>query len=95
MALGWGVAAALHLVTGSPVGLLSSAEVTDWIADLKVAVGDITRAPARSGELSSSPAGTAAGSQIELSVYGRDASDARVLAKLWRFCRLPGLRDPP
>jgi hypothetical protein len=28
----------------------------------------------------------AAGQTIELSVYGRDASDARVLAKLWRFC---------
>ena len=27
-----------------------------------------------------------AGKPIELSVYGRDASDARVLAKLWRFC---------
>jgi hypothetical protein len=26
------------------------------------------------------------GRAIELSVYGRDASDARVLAKLWRFC---------
>ena len=27
-----------------------------------------------------------AGRRIELSVYGRDASDARVLAKVWRFC---------
>jgi glycosyltransferase 2 family protein len=27
-----------------------------------------------------------AGRQVELAVYGRDASDARVLAKLWRFC---------
>jgi glycosyltransferase 2 family protein len=26
------------------------------------------------------------GRPIELSVYGRDASDARVLAKVWRFC---------
>ena len=26
------------------------------------------------------------GRTIELSVYGRDASDARVLAKVWRFC---------
>jgi uncharacterized protein (TIRG00374 family) len=28
----------------------------------------------------------ATGQVIELSVYGRDAADARVLAKLWRFC---------
>jgi hypothetical protein len=27
-----------------------------------------------------------AGETIELSVYGRDASNAGVLAKLWRFC---------
>jgi uncharacterized protein (TIRG00374 family) len=28
----------------------------------------------------------AAGNPVELSVYGRDASDARAMAKLWRFC---------
>jgi hypothetical protein len=28
----------------------------------------------------------AAGNMIELSVYGRDAADARAVAKLWRFC---------
>jgi len=85
VALGWGVAAALHLVTGSPVGLLSSAEVTDWIADLKVAVGDITRAPRQVWGVERFAGRDPAGSQIELSVYGRDASDARVLAKVWRF----------
>ena len=45
VALGWGVAAALHLAVGSPVGLLSPAEVAEWIADLHVAVADIARAP--------------------------------------------------
>ena len=39
VALGWGVAAALHLAVGSPLGLPSAAEVTEWIADLSVAVG--------------------------------------------------------
>jgi hypothetical protein len=45
VALGWGVAAALHLAVGSPLGLPSAAEVTAWIADLHVEVADITRAP--------------------------------------------------
>ena len=35
-----------------------------------------------------------AGEAIELSVYGRDASDARVLAKLWRFAST-GIPGPP
>ena len=38
VALGWGVAAGLHLAVGSPLGLPSAAEVTEWIADLHIAV---------------------------------------------------------
>ena len=84
--LGWGVAAGLHLAVGSPLGLPSAAEVTAWIAGLHVAVATYAGRPARSGGWSGSPAATRRARQIELAVYGRDASDARVLAKLWRFC---------
>ena len=45
VALGWGVAAGLHLAVGSPLGLPSASEVAEWIADLNVGVGDIARAP--------------------------------------------------
>ena len=85
MALGWGVAAALHLAVGSPLGLPSAAEVTEWIADLNVAVADIIRAPSQEWGVEQFTGRDPAGKAIELSVYGRDASDARVLAKLWRF----------
>ena len=85
MALGWGVAAALHLAVGSPLGLPSAAEVTEWIADLHVAVADIIRAPSQEWGVEQFTGRDPAGKAIELSVYGRDASDARVLAKLWRF----------
>ena len=45
-------------------------------------VGDIVAGlGAGSGEVAGVTNGT-----VELSVYGRDAADARVLAKLWRFC---------
>jgi uncharacterized protein (TIRG00374 family) len=85
IALGWGVAAALHLAVGSPLGLPSAAEITDWIADLNVAVGNITRAPRQVWGVEQFTGRDPAGAAIELAVYGRDASDARVLAKLWRF----------
>ena len=84
--LGWGVAAGLHLAVGSPLGLPSAEEVTNWIADLNVAVGGIARAPRQVWGVEKLTGHDAAGRKIELSVYGRDASDARVLAKLWRFC---------
>jgi uncharacterized protein (TIRG00374 family) len=84
--LGWGVAAGLHLAVGSPLGLPSAAEVTAWIADLHVAVADMARAPRQVWGVEQFTGRGQAGEAIELAVYGRDASDARVLAKLWRFC---------
>jgi uncharacterized protein (TIRG00374 family) len=85
MALGWGVAAGLHLAVGSPLGLPSAAEVTAWIADLNVAVRDVGRAPRQVWGVERFTGRDPAGEPVELAVYGRDASDARVLAKLWRF----------
>src|SRR6516165_4550097 len=84
MALGWGVAAALHLAVGSPLGLPSAAEVTTWIADLNVVVRDVTRASRQVWGVEQFTGRDPAGEPIELAVYGRDASDARMLAKLWR-----------
>ncbi len=84
--LGWGVAAALHLAVGSPLGLPSTAEVTEWVADLNLTVKDITRSPRQVWGVEQLTGQDQAGGTIELAVYGRDASDARMLAKLWRFC---------
>ena len=86
VALGWGVAAGLHLAVGSPLGLPSAAEITEWITDLRMTVRDITRAPRQVWGVEQFTGRDGAGRAIELSVYGRDASDARMLAKLWRFC---------
>ena len=86
VALGWGVAAALHLAVGSPLGLPSAAEITEWITDLNVSVRDLTRSPRQVWGVEQFTGRDPAGNAIELSVYGRDASDARMLAKLWRFC---------
>ena len=86
VALGWGVAAGLHLAVGSPLGLPSAAEITEWITDLRMTARDITRALRQVWGVEQFTGRDEAGKTIELSVYGRDASDARVLAKLWRFC---------
>jgi uncharacterized protein (TIRG00374 family) len=86
LALGWGVAAALHLVVGSPLGLPSAEEITEWITDLHVAVEGVARVPRQIWGVEKFAGHDTAGRAIELAVHGRDASDARVLAKLWRFC---------
>jgi glycosyltransferase 2 family protein len=86
LVLGWGLAAALHLAVGSPLGLPSTAEVTAWVADLNLTVKDITRSPRQVWGVEQLTGQDQAGGTIELAVYGRDASDARMLAKLWRFC---------
>src|SRR5580704_5567723 len=84
--IGWGVAAAVHLAFGSPLGLPSAEEVSAGIADLNVPVGDIVRAPQQVWGVERFAGRDPDGHGVELSVYGRDAADARVLAKLWRFC---------
>jgi glycosyltransferase 2 family protein len=86
LAIGWGVAAGLHLAVGSPLGLPSTQEITSWITDLGVPAEGITRAPRQTWGVERLTGHDTDGQAIELSVYGRDAADARVLAKLWRFC---------
>jgi uncharacterized membrane protein YbhN (UPF0104 family) len=86
VAIGWGIAAALHLALGSPLGLPSAAEVAGGVADLGVTIRAIARAPRQVWGLETFTGRDGTGQAVELSVYGRDASDARVLAKLWRFC---------
>ena len=84
--LGWGVAAGLHLVFGSPLGLPSAREVTDLVATMGITVRDLAVAPRQTWGMERLTGHDAAGNPVELSVYGRDASDARAMAKLWRFC---------
>jgi uncharacterized protein (TIRG00374 family) len=86
IAIGWGIAAGLHLAVGSPLGLPSAEEVAAWVTNLQVTVKGIARAPYQVWGVEKFVGHDAAGKKIELSVYGRDASDARILAKLWRFC---------
>jgi uncharacterized protein (TIRG00374 family) len=84
--LGWGVAAGLNLGFGSPLGLPSAVEVLAGMGGLNVAVQEIRRAPHQVWGVAKFTGRDPDGNKMEISVYGRDAADARVLAKLWRFC---------
>ncbi len=90
LAIGWGVTAAVHLVFGSPLGLPSSADVAALLGELGVRAVDVSPQPrqewgvARFAALLDAGAGQAGG-ELAVSVYGRDAADAKLLAKAGRF----------
>src|SRR5213078_1716581 len=51
-----------------------------------VTVTAVVRAPHQVWGLEQFTGQDGSGGTVEMSVYGRDAADARMLAKIWRFC---------
>jgi glycosyltransferase 2 family protein len=90
LALGWGVAAGVRLAVGSPEGTPSVAEVTSALTELGVQARDLELTPeqvwgeVRYTAVEELPNGDA-GEPLSIVVIGRDASDARLFSKLWRF----------
>jgi glycosyltransferase 2 family protein len=84
LAVGWGVAAAVHLVFGSPLGLPSAEEVTALLSDLGLEAHGLVAAPDQVWGVARFRGADGTG-PISASVYGRDAHDAQLLAKLFRF----------
>ncbi|HTA04538.1 MAG TPA: hypothetical protein VK802_29460, partial [Streptosporangiaceae bacterium] len=87
LAIGWGVAAVVRLIFGSPLGLPSADDVQALLDDLGVQSSDV-RAAARQvwgvAKYQADDAGSP-GQRLGISVYGRDAADARLLTKAGRF----------
>jgi uncharacterized membrane protein YbhN (UPF0104 family) len=84
LALGWGATAVVHLIVGSPLGLPSAEEVRLLLVDLDIAAVDVTPTPSQvwgAGRFT----GRVDQHEVDVSVYGRDASDAQLLAKTRRF----------
>jgi uncharacterized membrane protein YbhN (UPF0104 family) len=84
LAVGWGCTAAVRLIFGSPVGLPSVAEVVLLLEDLAIAATSIspsTRQEWGVGRFT----GKAGTTVFDVSIYGRDASDAQLLSKTFRF----------
>jgi uncharacterized membrane protein YbhN (UPF0104 family) len=84
LAIGWGVAAVVHLVFGSPLGLPSATEVTTLLGDVDIAVRRLRATPDQVWGVARY-VGEDDGGRIAVSVYGRDAHDAQLLAKTFRF----------
>jgi glycosyltransferase 2 family protein len=88
LAVGWGTTAVVRLVFGSPLGLPSAGDVQLLLTELGVAAEGVHPASRQVWGVASYEA-TAPddgdGRRLSIAVYGRDASDARLLTKAGRF----------
>jgi len=84
LAIGVLVTAIVHLVFGSPLGLASAAEVRVLLADLGIVVDEVIPSPEQTWGLGKFLADRN-GSTLDISFYGRDASDAQLVSKTTRF----------
>ncbi len=84
IALGWGVAAAVHLAFGSPGGRPTRTQVKEALAELGVAVDEVELTPQQTMG-STSMIARADGTEFHIRVLGRDEADAQFFAKAWRF----------
>lgn len=85
MAIGWGVTAAVHLAVGSPVGLPSGDEVRALLGTVGLQPASVVPAPHQSWGAAHYLADMGEGEALAVSFYGRDATDAQLLTKAWRF----------
>jgi uncharacterized membrane protein YbhN (UPF0104 family) len=89
MAIGWGVTAGVRLMFGSPLGLPSADDVQLLLAELGIRSSHVHAAArqvwgvAKYEATEISPGDSPR--RIGISVYGRDAADARFLTKAGRF----------
>jgi len=85
LALAWAVAAAFHLAVGTPAATPVVANVSEALVGLGVAVTGIELAPRQVWGETRYVAHAPDGAPVSIDVIGRDAADARLFAKLWRF----------
>jgi uncharacterized membrane protein YbhN (UPF0104 family) len=83
IALAWGAAAVAHLCFGSPAATPSEDQVAASLRDLGVDPAGLHLAPEQTWGSADYTAGSAA--ELSIEVVGRDATDARLFAKVWRF----------
>ena len=85
VALGWGTAALVHLILGSPLGLPSGEELAVVLDDLGVPVSTMSPADRQVWGVARYTGIDITGEPVAVSLYGRDAADAQLLAKTGRF----------
>jgi hypothetical protein len=85
LALGWGVAACFHLIAGTPAATPSSDQVAEALDGLGVTATGLELAPAQIWGTTRYRAVAPDGGALSIEVIGRDATDARLFSKIWRF----------
>lgn len=83
VALGWSVAALVHLVFGSPGGRPTAAQVQAALVELGVDARDVHLLPAQPTTGTAMSARDDAG-ELAVRVLGRDEADAQLMSKFWR-----------
>jgi uncharacterized membrane protein YbhN (UPF0104 family) len=81
--IGFGSAALLHLILGSPAGRLTYRQISNALADLGVEATDIRHAPLEPSGVALALATAGDGRSLLVKVYGRDAWDGQLLTSLW------------
>ncbi len=87
LVLGWGVAAAVHLVFGSPAGRATLTQVSAALDELGLAVDDLAFAEEQNDQ-HALVHGRDAHGPLVVKVLGRDETDSRLLSKAWRLLYL-------
>ena len=95
LAIGWGATALVRLIFGSPLGLPSLEDVRALLEELGIRTIEVRAAPRQvwgvakyqGTEVRGTDPAAAPGiaAPIGISVYGRDAADAKLLTKVGRF----------
>ncbi len=85
VAIGWGIAAMLHLALGSPAGRPTMAQVGAALAELGVVTTSVVLAAEQPTGSTVVIATRPDEAPLRVRVYGRDAADTRLVAKAWRF----------
>jgi uncharacterized membrane protein YbhN (UPF0104 family) len=85
LAVGWGAAAAARLIFGSPTGLPSPADVGALVAALGLKVDAVVPAKHQDWGLARYDAHGDEGEPLLISLYGRDAQQSQLFAKLYRW----------
>jgi glycosyltransferase 2 family protein len=82
--IGWGAAAAVRLVTGTPSGLPGAQMVASMVAELGIETRTVSPTVAQSWGAARYDAVATDGSALRVSVYGRDARDAELASTVGR-----------
>jgi len=82
-AVGFGSAAVVHLVFGSPAGRLTLDQVADALAELGVDATGLRQGPLEPRGVAITTAEAPGGRSLLVKIYGRDAWDGQLLASAW------------